>query len=239
MSLDETLPARLREHETFLPISAEGEKAPERYYGGDQAWFGTKVGRLSGCGAVAAADMFAYLALRDPKMAALYGGTGKPSVREFLRHMDAVIEYVRPSSIPYTDIPYGGLTSIPRFARNCREFAQNRSLGITVQYHTNRETGKDEAVRLTAAQLRADNPVAMLNMQNKSLMHVKHKDALGNPAESDLRFHWVVLTALEMHEGRVVATASSEGCKVEFDFEDAWTCGSRSVFGWRGIVYFV
>jgi len=41
----------------FVPIAGERGII---YYGGDQNWFGTKVGKESGCGTVAAANTTAY-----------------------------------------------------------------------------------------------------------------------------------------------------------------------------------
>lgn len=219
-----------------IPLPAGGSVT---CFGGDQAWYGTRVGRLSGCGAVAAADVFAYLARRDRALSALFQGDANALTKEsFLAHMSDVIAFVRPTSLHRMDIPYGGLTSIPRFVRYCEAFAQSRGVPLKAVAHDNRGIGYDGVVEVVAAQLRQDNPIAMLNMRNRSLQRVPHRDALGNPIESDLQYHWVVLTAIEKRDGRWVATASSEGCRVEFDFENAWGCDAKTLFGWRGIVYF-
>ncbi len=224
----------------FLPVTdQQTDGSAAVYYGGDQAWFATRVGRLSGCGAVAAADVFAWLARRGGQLEKLYHGDPlHPAKAEFLRHMEDVIRFVRPTSIHSLDIPYGGLTSIKRFVRFSEAFAASRGVKLAGHVVENNKMELNEAAQVVLGWLRADYPVAMLNMRNRALAAVPHADAAGNPTQSDLQFHWVVLTALRRSEGRWIATASSEGCRVEFDFESAWTCDSRAVFGWRGLVCF-
>ncbi len=232
--------AQLSDAARFLPVAEESVVGGAiAYYGGDQAWYGTRVGRLSGCGAVAAADIFAWLARRGGRLKNLYHGDPLHPVKaEFLRHMEDVIRFVRPTSIHSLDIPYGGLTSIKRFVRYSEAFAASRGADLSGEVVEHRNTTVDSAVQAALNWLRADSPVAMLNMRNQCLASVPHADALGTPTQSDLQFHWVVLTALQRRSGRWIATASSEGCRVEFDFESAWTCGSRGLFSWRGLVCF-
>lgn len=115
----------LKGEETFLRI-ADGDGI---FCGGDQAWFDTTVGRHSGCGTVAAADITAYLAQQHPGLRRLYNGggdspadgstyvpagsstacaadsleAGSPvlSKEEFLRHMCELYTYVRPWKVPF------------------------------------------------------------------------------------------------------------------------------------------
>ena len=233
--------AELGDAARFLPVAdQQADGGVGVYYGGDQAWYGTRVGRLSGCGAVAAADVFAWLARRGGQLERLYHGDPlHPTKTEFLHHMEDVIRFVRPTSIHSLDIPYGGLTSIRRFVRFSEAFAASRGVKLVGHVVENSKMGLNEAIQAALGWLRADYPVAMLNMRNRTLATVPHSDAAGKPIQSDLQFHWVVLTALRHSEGRWIATASSEGCRVEFDFESAWTCDSRTVFGWRGLVCFL
>jgi hypothetical protein len=231
---------KLLHADLFLPIvKKEDNSGHTVFYGADQAWFQTRVGRYSGCGATAAADIFAYLALRSPQLKNLYADSAEElTLERFLRHMDAVIQYVPPGHIPKIDVPYAGLTSLPRFTRYCDAYLASRSVPLKGHYHSNRQISAEQAAGLIEEQLSQDNPVALLIMQNRKLKSVSYTDVHGKPGVTDLRFHWVVITAIESTDKGRFITASSEGAKVTFDFADAWNCDAGSVFGWRGIVYF-
>lgn len=230
----------LKNAELFLPIiTTDAGGAKLVHYGGDQAWYKTRVGKYSGCGAVAAADIFAYLARQNSGLKSLYtDDSPEISAERFLEHMDDVIKYVKPGKIPFIDMPYSGLTSLPRFVRYCEAFAHSRGVGLKGNYHTNKELDVHRAVAKIEEQLADDNPIALLNMQNVKLKDVKHTDVYGNPIVSDLRFHWIVITQMERTDDAAVITGSSEGFRVVVDFNDVWNTDSESAFGWRGIVYF-
>lgn len=232
--------ARLKNAEVFLPIVSTDESGnPVRFYGGDQAWFGTRVGRYSGCGAVAAADVFAYLALQNPAYAPLFtADSPEISLERFREYMEAVIRYVAPGRIPFTDIPYGGLTSLSRFTRYCDVFLKSCGVPLKGRYFDGRELSLEQAAERIAGQLSRDNPVALLVMQNARLKCVSYTDAYGKPVTSDVRFHWMVITSIEQAAEKIEIVVSSEGGKVTLDFSDVWTCDSGSKVGWRGIVYF-
>jgi hypothetical protein len=229
---------KLYDAERFVPVVKQEEGRAVTFYGGDQAWFKTRVGRYSGCGSVAAADMFAYIAMRNPSYTRLFENDSQDiSVDTFLKHMDAVIKYVSPLSVPGLDIPYGGLTSLPKFARNCEDFAASRGVALKARYISGEDATAEQAAAVIAEQLSRDNPLALLIMQNRKMRKIKYTDALGNPAESDMRFHWVAVTSMAKTPGGTTIEVSSEGGRATLDFGDVWD-KSESVFGIHGIVYF-
>lgn len=234
------LAVRLKNADEFLPVTLEDANGTTvKYYGGDQSWFSTRVGRYSGCGAVAAADIFAYLALQNPALSALYDSDSPGMTKErFLTYMEVVLKYVAPLKIPFTDIPYGGLTSLERFTRYCDRFIKSRGVKLKGRYIDGKTLKLEQAVDEIAAQLEKDNPVALLVMQNSKLKCVSYTDAHGEPVTADVRFHWMVITALEKTGDKIEITVSSEGGKLKLDFTDVWTCDCDSKVGWRGLVYF-
>jgi hypothetical protein len=232
--------AQLARANEFLPVILDnGKDAPVTFYGGDQAWFRTRVGKYSGCGATAAADIFAYLAFRDPQWKDLYhDGSQGLTVDGFRQHMEAVIKYVPPGKIPLVDMPYSGLTSLPRFTRYCDAYLASRNVPLKGHYYSNRETDLQQVTALVEEQLANDNPIALLIMQNRKVKSVAYTDVYGNPAVTDLRFHWVVITSIESKPDSTSITVSSEGARVVVDLDDLWNCDNGSFFSWRGIVYF-
>ena len=228
---------QLKNAGSFVPVVRREDGCAVTFYGGDQAWFKTRVGRYSGCGAVAAADIFAYLALQNPAMKSLFeNDSPEISVDAFLAHMDAVIKFVAPLSIPGTDIPYGGLTSLPKFARNCEEYASSRGIIAKCSFFSGADTGFERTVEIVSEQLSRDNPVALLIMQNRKMKKIQYTDAYGRPAESDMRFHWVAITALRKTPDKATIEVSSEGGRATLDFGDVWI-GRESVLGVHGIAY--
>lgn len=231
----------LRDADAFLPV-ASSEKDGSRvvYYGGDQAWFKTRVGRFSGCGAVAAADIFAYLALRDPAMRSLFSAdSGEITVDSFRNHMEETIRFVAPSKIPFVDVPYGGLTSLSKFTRRAEEFTASRGIKLKGQFFSAYDLDFNAAAERIGEQLALDNPVALLTMLNNKLKSVPYTDPHGKPAVTDLRYHWMVITAIKRVGDRAEIVVSSEGARVAVDFNDAWTSDAGSPMAWRGIVYFL
>jgi hypothetical protein len=225
--------------ESFVPVQLQEDGKIVTFYGGDQQWYKTRVGRYSGCGAVAAADIFAYLALRNPGLESLFNRAyPEITVESFLAHMDAVIHYVSPLHIPGIDVPYGGLTSLPRFTKNCEDFAASRGVAMVGRHLSGQDIDMDKAAGIIGGQLSVDNPVALLIMQNKKLKHIEYTDPRGKPAVSDMRFHWVVITAMRRQAGKTLITVSSEGACAEMDFDDVWNGAGDVLFGTHGIVYF-
>jgi hypothetical protein len=228
---------QLKDAARFVPIVLRGENGAVTFYGGDQAWYKTRVGRISGCGAVAAANIFAYLAMRNAEYKGLFtNDSTEISVETFLRHMDDVIKFVAPLSIPGTDIPAGGLTSLPKFARNCEEFAARRGVAAKGRCCRGTDTSFIQASAIIAEQLARDNPVALLIMQNRHMRRVEYVDAYGKAAESDMEYHWVAVTAMRVEEGRAWVDVSSEGAKAALDFTKVWNEG-ETLFGTHGLVY--
>ena len=66
--LDKIVVTRLKKADEFVKILYGDEK----YFGGNQFWYSTHVGKVSGCGPVAAANILAYLAQTYPEMTQLY-----------------------------------------------------------------------------------------------------------------------------------------------------------------------
>jgi hypothetical protein len=230
----------LAKADVFVPISGRDEKGNGiTYYGGDQAWFGTRVGRISGCGAVAAANLFAYLARNHPDAARLFPVDQEEiTVDAFRMFMEEVIRFVAPIKVPFMDMPLLGLPLVSRFAHRCVRFAADRNVHLRAHCHHLEMMDKDSAAALIREQLALDNPPALLNMLNPNLTKIAYTDAHGQPVTTDFQYHWVIITSIGTVDGRTAIDVSSEGAKARLFIDDVCNDGKNTIFGRRGIVHF-
>lgn len=236
----------LRGEGTFLWI-ADGD---EIFCGGDQAWFDTTVGRHSGCGTVAAADITAYLAQRHPELRRLYNGggdgpadapgdgstddlvAGGPVLQkeDFLRHMRELYTWVRPWKVPFVpenrpphrDFGWGlGIWPPCRFAHGTERFARSRGIRLRNRRISSRRS-MEELTAFIADSLERDCPVAMLIGRKPRY----ERETVERPdgfkwMQTHFSMHWVVITMLTNQSGKVIVKASTWGGYAWLDLE-AW-----------------
>lgn len=217
--------AALKAEQTFLPIVQGGTV----FYGGDQEWFRFTVGRYSGCGAVAAANITAYLAIRQPALRRLYG---RPDLQigHFREHMEDVYRWVRPWKVPFVpqDFPpwktFGwglGVWPLGRFARGTERFARSRGVSLGRRQISSRHS-MEELTAFIRDSLKRDCPVAMLIGRNPRY----EREIVERPggtcwAQTHFSMHWVVITALAKRDGNVMVKVSTWGGYSWLDLE-AW-----------------
>lgn len=170
-------------------------------FGGAQEWYASQWQRKAGCGPTCAANLTAYLALTRPELRSLY--RGEDCNRDaFLRHMNEVYPFVKPG--------LAGLNRVERFSEGVVAFAASRGISLTPHVcsvksnRTPKRPGESELFAFVEAGLRADCPIAFLNLSR------------GN--ENKLQsWHWISITSANMEEDRLIACASDEGRLIEFD----------------------
>ncbi|MDO4565706.1 MAG: hypothetical protein Q4B42_00075 [Oscillospiraceae bacterium] len=191
-------------------------------FGGNQRWLAEgrpeALAKCS-CGAVAAADLFLYLARSRPQwespLCAAFARAEELSKEEYLRYLSEVLaRYARP-------LPYFGKTGFGLAQGINRYFAENR-LGLKAKW---RQTALDGgALMRIAAQLADDLPVILsipsfplkiksLNMYRRSREGRGLTDALRYKNRSG---HFVTACALEDR----VLTVSSWGKRFYLDCEE-------------------
>lgn len=218
----------------FLRIVDGGEV----FYGGDQAWFETTVGRHSGCGTVAAADITAYLAQHHRSLRRLYCGSeyGRAfgvsafQKNDFLTHMRRLYPLVRPWKVPFVSEncpPYKGfgwgLGIWPpcRLAHGVEHFAGACGIRLKGRSLVSRRSMEDLTAFIADSLVR-DCPVAMLigRRPRYELETVERPDGF-KWRQTDFSMHWVVITMLTKQAGTVMVKVSTWGGYAWLDLE-AW-----------------
>lgn len=167
------------------------------YMGGSQEWFDDAWKRMSGCGPTAASGILWYLARSRQNNALCEIGQADKS--DFLKLMDTMFGYITPGmmGVNSTAIFTGGIV---RYGNSCGVKLQTRVLDIqpALCNRPSRETLRDFILE----SLRADSPLAFLNLSNGSLGNLDN-------------WHWVMLIALE--QDSMVATICDQGFTKNID----------------------
>lgn len=200
----------------LLAIADEG--AQRTYFGGDQAWFQGEWHRRAGCGPTCAANQTAYLALTRPELRGLYAGAdmGKAA---FSAHMEEIYRFVTPGSM--------GLNRLEPYVRGVEEFAAQRGLRIrphVFEVYGNMFGERPPAAALAdfvRAGLESDSPIGFLNLTRGRVKNIQG-------------WHWVTITAAELSEDLLIASASDEGQEIRFDLR-LWYLSTRMR---GGLIYF-
>ncbi len=210
------------------------------YYGGNQSWFGTNVGREGGCGTVAAANTLAYLATKNPSLRALYSGNSVNNITkgDYVNHMNQVYEYVKPLKFPIFDQPAGGIPFLSWYRDGVIKYAQSK--GVMLRAHSaKRGLNLDNVVEYIKDGLNKGCPVALVNWWNPKLRRIPWASPdNGVVSNQDFQIHWVTITALYDYRptGQVFIDVSSWGSKVNLNFNDVWN--NTSILGYVGLMYF-
>lgn len=162
-------------------------------YGFNQDWFGTPFKRKAGCGPTAAAMLLSYLNRRDHGPL-IYRSDNVAAATLML---EDVWKFVTPG--------FRGLDSTGKFVRGLKNHAWHyKTPWVCRELALKRRASVDKVVSFVEDGLASDCPVAFLNLDN------------GRVPEID-RWHWFVLTALEVWEKRYLATGYDGGRKIVFD----------------------
>jgi hypothetical protein len=182
----------LKNSEKFLEIF-DGDK---HYYGGNQEWFKEEVFKRVGCSTVAAANIVAYLSLRNGNKT-LYGYNDM-NKSNFIKHMELIGRYV------YPDETLGIISSL-YFMDKVIDFAEDRGVKLKSNWITT-EQDFDKIKDFIKEALRKDNPVALLMLKNKVL--------------KEYDWHWMTITRLFENQDRTYLSVSTWGGKRVITLED-------------------
>ncbi|MDK2991760.1 MAG: hypothetical protein PWP48_993 [Clostridiales bacterium] len=183
------------------------------FYGGDQAWWGkdsTKAGR--GCGPVAAANITCYFARKNSTTwRALYAPSNM-SKTSFLSHMNTLYSYLSPGVLG---------TWWEGFTKGVEKFSSDRKAPL-VRVTNNWAFTLDNTSLYIKNGLKADSPVAMLNMQPFG--------------DYEYKAHWMTITEYSKHsDGTRWVTVSTWGKKKVISYDDWFN--STHLWG-GGLIYF-
>ncbi|WP_239615554.1 hypothetical protein [Cohnella mopanensis] len=221
------------------------------YYGGDQGWFSRETQRFGGCGPTAAANILAYMAMNDPKLAKLYGyDLTNITKSDYQKFMEEVYEFVTPTETPFVSDrsdqgksslglpPSLGITSLSKFAGGVEDYAQSKGVNLKAHW-SNEEPTFDNAVSYIRSALAWNKPVALLNMFDG--VDMQYTDPKNNAIRSTTyEQHWVTITGMteDKKTGEVTLEVSTWGSKGTINFNELWDSDWTSKFFPEGIIYF-
>ena len=182
----------------LLDVTDEGET----FHGGDQEWYPDDWQRKAGCGPTAASAMVSYLAQTRPACRPLYP-SGSWEKADFLALMEEMWKHVTPGR--------KGVNTLHIFTKGITEFANEKRVSLPFReldiprFKIARPT-VDQCAAFLKAGLEQDSPVAWLNLHNGGVSGLDS-------------WHWVVVTALELHsEGPILCTYLDGGKVKTADF---------------------
>lgn len=187
------------------------------YFGGNQEWYEKKWSKDAGCGPTSASNITAYLATANVEFKDLYPYETM-NKDDFARHMEKIFLYVTPGAM--------GVNHVNKFTDGFDSYLKERKISLTAKvFAADKEPRKDRKVKdiidFVAEGLALDCPIAFLN--------------LSKGAEKSIQgWHWITITAADITEDRIMAVASDEGIRREFDL-GLWYLTTR-MHG--GLVYY-
>jgi hypothetical protein len=199
----------------LLTITNEGKG--ENSFGANQEWYKKSWNKEAGCGPTCASIISAYLAMTREKYEALYHEKSL-NKDDFINHMDELFRYVTPGVM--------GVNHIDKFIRGMLDYAKDKGVKLTphsfsVENMFQKDRKPEQLKAFVEEALSADCPIAFLN--------------LSRGEETKLQgWHWITITEASIQENNVIAFASDEGHKIEFDLM-LWYMTTR-MHG--GLIYF-
>ncbi len=188
----------------------EGEKV---YYGGNQEWYDTKLARSAGCGAIAASNILAYMAAKNPRLRALYP-YGDWEKRNYLHFMNRLYGYLRPWR--FFHIPLG-LWHPFLLSGGILAYGRERGIALLARIYK----GPWRAAELSAyieEALEKDLPLALMVAFSGKKMKVI--SAQGQHLQGAFAFHWVTVCGLEQEREGQRLWVSSWGGRYSFLLQD-------------------
>lgn len=170
-------------------------------YGPDQSWFSEHWLRVSGCGPTSASFVFSYLAFTRPELRELYRGS-ELTRKEFVKQMESISTYIVPGN--------KGVYKVEMYIDGATRFAAAH--GITLFPHkfpagelqTEWRTDFKGLSEFVRSGLESDSPIGLL--------------VLSKGKEHRLQdWHWITITEAEITDDQIIATATDEGRKINFD----------------------
>ncbi|MBD7912123.1 MULTISPECIES: hypothetical protein [Clostridium] len=182
----------LKNSEGFLDIFDE----KKHYYGGDQKWFKEEAFRRVGCSTVAAANITAYISLRDgDKKLYKFNDMKKDN---FIKHMESLGKYIYPDEV------LGTISSL-YFMDRVIDFAEDRGVRVKSNWITT-EYDFDKLKEFIKEALRKDSPVALLMLKNNVL--------------KEFDWHWMTVTRLFENNDKTYLNVSTWGERKVITLED-------------------
>lgn len=192
-----------------------------RYYGGKQSWFNKSIDRSSGCGVVAATNIFAYLLkVDDEKYKYLYSGNvNKITKDDFKINMNEVYKYITPIHIwnPFSKVNSWGVPTISYFTNGVKKYSQSKGTKLRI-YKKGTCTKYENAVKFIKSALDKKLPIAIITVLNSYYKLYTN--------------HWMTITDLKEDKNKVVVTVSTWGEKKDLLFKELW---EHSFY--KGLVY--
>jgi hypothetical protein len=177
----------------------------EGHYGGDQHWLTTELMRRGGCSTVTAAEICAFLALKDPQFKGLYpGDPSAMSKGEFIAFCKKMFKFIYPR--------IGGLTKLSLYADGFAAYAQ--SVGVELAFETlsgDMPYEQAEAFLVKAIDEGCCLPCLLLDHHDKSL--------------GDIIWHWFTITGYERSMGQLHAVYATYGKRGTVPFRHMWETG--------------
>lgn len=168
-------------------------------FGGNQAWFPKSWQRLSGCGPTCGATITAYLAATRPSYAPLYDYESM-NQQDFTKHMVTLFKHITPGPM--------GVNKAEKYINGLLVYASKQ--GISLEHDALvvdgavRNRPLIELKKFLMTHLEQDRPIAFLNLDSGQTPNLQN-------------WHWITITAVDIRDDQVIATASDEGRVRQFD----------------------
>lgn len=193
-------------------------------YGGAQAWFEEELGRTSGCGSVAAANMLACLAKKYPdfqkKWNLDFQENGRISRESFLDFQESVFSFVGSWRWPK---PMG--IGIWRYTRRTLLYAASRQ--VYLQPHalvTSCISDHERPLAFIRGGLKRAGAVTLLTTWNSF---------------ADIKNHFITITDIEKTDGgEVLLEVSTWGKKAVYSYDEIWQSWQSCRAVGTALVYF-
>lgn len=192
----------LKEYDDFIKITEN----KRNFYGGNQSWFKDEKNRKAGCGAVAVANITAYISKNtgDHKLYK-YSDFSKPS---FINHMENVVEYVKPKEKV-------GILRVDEFIEDSIDFAKSRGVRVKGDHII---FGRDyiSICDFIKESLNEDIPVGFLMLRNDKL--------------KEFDYHWMTITKYYENDVSTYIIVSTWGEKRIINLKDVYNFSSFGAF---------
>ncbi|WFR55418.1 hypothetical protein QA584_17620 [Anaerocolumna sp. AGMB13025] len=172
------------------------------YFGADQEWYEKNWNRQAGCGPTCASNITAYLAQTREEYKDLFK-TDSMERKNFVGHMDELFRYITPGAM--------GVNHVDKFTDGITRFARDNGVEIktrvfAVENCFTKKRYPDQLKDFVSQGLLSDSPLAFLNLSRGDEISLQ-------------AWHWITVTAVDIREDSLIATASDEGKAIQFDLQ--------------------
>lgn len=164
-------------------------------YGLNQEWFSTSVKRASGCGPTAASALLLYLNRRDSGLLPYQSS----DIASAALTLEDVWNFITPG--------LNGVSSTKKFVKGMNLLLRHyEAPWICHEISIKKYGSVDKIASFIENGILSDCPVAFLNLHEGQTTIFEG-------------WHWIVLVALKLENGRYIATGFDGGKKIDFDLE--------------------